>query len=633
MLRSIIVPLAFLAFAILPRLEAQSSCDSTSMDPNPTSVFAGNCNGSMPIPPFEDANQVSRFCYVAAPFVPNCVEDYRLFFPPTGVKPPNGWPVLIHFDLSGFNKTVDFQCLDSTAEGDATALDQRRLAKILESGFAVVTARATPSLPASIATWNGLCPGTAPTVVLGNGLFHPPGAQSTIGGVLQQPYLLFDYATAERDAVMIIQHVRYYADDLEVMHAPATVEEALTLLDHENIFVDGASAGATALMWAALGPDRSTEEPFDGEGGQHEVDSRPKAAILRNGLIWWPLMAECDPDLIEHNTPHVGCDESGLCSSGCVPCEETACVFGSSATTGAQCLRDADSEEVFKSAALWYSDGSLPVYMRYEQDFVCKDYIRNPPCSPATPGPCSPPAYVPPPYPFCFTDQGLEDKVHPTWSGYTWKTEYPNTTRLIVAGSAAYEKKVGLDNTVPDVIGLLMKSPESPAAADEDRVTTDQILWLRKLLGTPLTTQEAWIRLNWGPNGTNPAPVATSGSSGMPNLTATGTCIPPQSPTSVGSPFVIRVTQAPPNAWGILYTSQQQLLVPFKGGYFVPEPDFEIAFMTNGSGGWSTSGTWPDLAAGTTIFYQAWITDTGIPQGAVGTNGLMSITQPPIPPP
>jgi hypothetical protein len=562
---------------------------------------------------------------------PNCVQNYRLYLP-EGLKPISGWPVLIHLDMTGSYKTVDFPCLNPTATGTQPftfdAYNQRRLAKIRDSGIAVITARATPSLPEGSGLWTSLCPCTTAELHPGSGLFHPPNAMSMVGGSPKETYQDLTYANAEKDGVMLIQHVRYWAQQMED-GTPSTVTEALSLLDDQNIIVDGSSAGANALMWTVVGPDRGLALPFFGHGGQYDVSSKPKAAILRNGLIWPPIMSECN-DNLDDNVPHYGCDEGGeCCALDRLPCSESYIGFGSSATIGATSGVYADSRELMQSSVLWNSIGQpeIPIYMRYEQDFKCVDYSMNGTFTLPKLGLCAAASYA-----FSFTGMGQEDHVHPSWSGYTWKYLHGDSTRLVINGKDAYLKKDVPQTPAADfddVLGLIFPQPENTTPQQEDECTKDQIIWLHSIIGTPALDQQAWVRIDWGPSSPNPVPVAISGVLGYaPRLTATGTCIPPNLPQHpVGSPYEIHVTHAAASANGYLVVGVKEKFTSVRGGYLITEIVTTVPFMTNGAGEWTIAGTWPDLDPGTYTFYQAWIADSGPPNGYASSNGLLSVTQ------
>jgi len=435
-------------------------------------------------------------------------------------------------------------------------------------------------------------------------------------GPVFEPYIQLDYAMAEKDAVMIIQHVRYWATKQEVPLAQVhTIYDALTRLDDQNIIVDGSSAGAEALAWAALGPDRSMSHPFVDLQDQYLVNSRPKAAILQNGQLWWPIFSECG---ITTGSPHFGCDlhdhacPGDTLPSGCDPYSG----FGSSVFAGAETLRIADAEELYKSSALWYSQlpvpvADIPVYMRYEQDFECTDY------SPTFNGST-----------FSYSCEGQETLIHPSWNGYAWKYLHPDT-RLIISGCEAFAKQDDdAPIVIPGVIGVLVQDIGQMSTADEDNLTTDQIVWLHKIVGSPATDQQPWIPLEYGvlhdSSGFHDGCVKVSvkGTADLtPKLTGSGTLEPNTS-------YTITLTQAKPGAHGLCFHGTQEAFTAYKGGLMVPVSDGSPSgVFTSPAGTWSETKTWPAGMAGVTMFHQAWVVDSVAVQGQAGSNGLMSVGQ------
>jgi hypothetical protein len=164
---------------------------------------------------------------------------------------------------------------------------------------------------------------------------------------------------------------------------------------------------------------------------------------------------------------------------------------------------------------------------------------------------------------------------------------------------------------------------------EEDQVTTDEILWLHKIFGSPATGQQAFIPITTGvPHTAGPAgfdgacqSVSVAGTSGLtPLLTGVGTLV-------FNTQYTIRVSQAKPSASGILYSSTHEGFNPFSGGLLVPQIPSLLPFTTSAVGRWNYTATWTG-AAGTTTFYQAWVQETGNPQGAyAGSNGLMAVGQ------
>jgi hypothetical protein len=549
--------------------------------------------------------------YVVSPFTPNCAEVYHLYLPDTGDhdKPEDGWPVVIHLNLGGFAVTHDIPQIDVDAVGGGTNAVQRRLGRFLQAGIAVVTAQATPSLvidSAGATAWDNMCTGpiSPPTVMApipGHGMFHPPGMVSE--DVSFAPYDDPDYAMPEKDAVMLIQHVKHHAAQTEDP-TPSTVPEALTLLDHENVVVEGTSAAAMSLMWAVFGPDRSGEAPFSAGSGQFDVDSRPKAAILNEGAVWYPIFDDdfgtsaCDPDFPGTYTSHFGVAPSGSCPT-----------CGGHSETPASSMGAASMLEKIASSALTYeeaADPPLEVYMVYKETSVCEDYVNN--------GSCSSPFTS-----ICYTGQTLDCNLHPAWSGYAWMEDHAATTRLVIATCEALEQRNGVSGVV-SIIG-------DDTLDVEKALTLDMIAWLLGVFASADLPDPAdaspWVTIAQGPKSGIPcATVSVPGAGSVtPVLTGTGSLV-------AGQYFKIELTDALPNADGALFYGADATFAPFKGGLAVPPLVLFLPITVDGSGDWDIDGNWPsNIPYGTLGYYQAWIEDPAAPHDFSGSNGLISIAQ------
>ena len=106
-----------------------------------------------------------------------------------------------------------------------------------------------------------------------------------------------------------------------------------------------------------------------------------------------------------------------------------------------------------------------------------------------------------------------------------------------------------------------------------------------------------------------------------PNLAGSG----PLEPGSAGS---LLLSNALPNAASWLVVGLASLAAPFKGGVLVPEPLFPLAIATDGSGVVLLSWTaWPSgVPAGTSLWFHAWIADSGGPAGFAASNALQAVT-------
>ncbi len=375
--------------------------------------------------------------YVGAPLEGNCLQTYRLYLPDPQVleMPPGGWPVLVYLDLKAFAITID-----------QVADENNLFGRLLDVGFAVVVARSTPSLEtdsdAFDIAFGAECNDEfgEPPDWPGHGLFHAPGiVPPDLVGSGVAPYDSSDYFMCEKDAVMLVQHVRHLARKT----APFAnmQDELMSQLDHRRIAVRGTSAGSAALMWAALGPDRRNEAPFAGLGGQFDEPTQPHMASFGGAPMWWPIFR---PDLLLAAN-HFG-DQ------------------GHSELPGAL-LGDASTEELLAASPLFYADplqlASFPMYLHYKETSICEDYLLNtdPSCMP---------------YPFCFDDQGFEgvngimggsaSMLHPSWAGFTWKTQNPLSTRLVIYDAGPFSQA-----------GVVQAVPLFGSTLDQD---TDIILWL-----------------------------------------------------------------------------------------------------------------------------------------------------------
>lgn len=328
----------------------------------------------------------------------NGQQMYRLFVPPTGERPAQGWPVLVCTGLGGYVAATVNPCIDkSTLQG-----------KALAQGIAVIMAGMT------LSTETMACESGVERIV-GHGLFHPPGVVPPGLGVA--PYDSPAYAMPEKDAVMLVQHVRHNGG------RPGLLAD----IDPQRVAVLGQSAGANSFMWTAFGPDRRGEEPFLSLGGQFDEPTRPDAAILRGGFVWWPIFS-----------PQVPADPPYLVLH-----------FGSQgdAEKPAATIADCSPAELQADSALYYEAAfptpSLPTLMTYGEPAYCTDYTSNGPDGELA---------------FSFTGGGLEGRanlredtcddgvppdeqpggMHPSWAGFTWQALHPASCRLLIASAETF---------------------------------------------------------------------------------------------------------------------------------------------------------------------------------------------------
>ena len=505
---------------------------------------------------------------------PHCRQTYRVFLPDpaiAGPRPPDGWPALIYFDLGGYFHSGDARCapLDSIA------------GKVLLRGIAFIAATAT------VSSEPGAWPADCTSVPPGHGMFHPPGALVSADGgepvTPFEPYAQPDWSMPEKDAVMIIQHVRCYAGDVEDPGGWKLGE-----IDRHKLAVYGRSAGAVAMMWAALGPDRRNELPFAAMSDpQFDMPTRPDYAVLRAGTIWWPLFDPAfDPALPTVTHFSAGGDAT-------LPAE----AFGQALPADLQGASPLAYEECMFNA-------QLPLFMTYGEVSQCVDTVGTP--FPAGPGPCG--------YSWCFTGGGLEGLLHPTWGGYTWTRRYPELTRLVVTTAAAFAQKP------PEVAAELLEVMTPAQQSALDTLIAD---WLREQMDAPF---EPWKVITQArPAGdVLPSDVTVAGVSGVPTLAGSGSPVP-------GDTLTIQLTNARPDATAYLAIGISTLAQPagllnshVAGGIFVPYPHHLVTLVTDATGSLVLSAPVTDvLPPFTQTWYQVWIVDPAAVHGFASTNALL----------
>ncbi len=529
-------------------------------------LFASVARGQVHLPV-----NATPWSYVAPPFVAHCLHDYRLYLPEAPLEQPaTGWPVLVHFDLSGYWNTVDFPQLDAQAPGLAGyEKTQRRLAKALASGIAVVTCRATTSAPTLICD-------TGTETLPGHGLFHPPGfvPPDLVGagsaGADIAPYDTLHYHMPEKDAVMIVQHLR---------HGAGLTTGPLSSLDPDRIAVEGGSTAASVLMWIAFGPDRSTTAPFAGLGGQHAVSSRPDAAILRSGITWQPLQSDVNPSGPPPKNNHFGRD-------------------GHSETPAATLGHALLSERVAFSA-LAYADALAPdsIYLTYDEPFPCQDF------TPDTVG-CAPEL------PFCFGCENTTFGVHAAWHGYAAKAMFPDAVRLVITTCEVFAQKDDLGDPG------FAQVPAVPIFDDVHALQTDMIAFLGAAFGiagaapaSPWTT----IERSWMPLAEACIDIKESE---FPELDGSGSL-------EVGELVSVRMFGMPTPGLAMLIVGFRDASTPIFGTVGVPSLDVVTPVFPVLASPLSLSATWPsEIPLGTTLYMQAFGSDGA---GIVSTNALQAI--------
>ena len=105
-----------------------------------------------------------------------------------------------------------------------------------------------------------------------------------------------------------------------------------------------------------------------------------------------------------------------------------------------------------------------------------------------------------------------------------------------------------------------------------------------------------------------------------PLLVGTGTLF-------AGTPVTLTLSNALPSSQAFLFIGLSQVNLPFKGGTLVPSPDFLVPGLPiNVSGELLIATNWPAVASGTAIYFQYWVIDSGGPNGASASNGLVGTT-------
>ena len=118
-----------------------------------------------------------------------------------------------------------------------------------------------------------------------------------------------------------------------------------------------------------------------------------------------------------------------------------------------------------------------------------------------------------------------------------------------------------------------------------------------------------------------------AGSGGLvPHLLGTGSLQP-------GSAGALQLANAKPLSTAWFIVGLQSLDAPFKGGQLVPFPTLLVGFPTDASGSFTVPWTaWPSgLPAGTSIYFQVWLSDPAGAAGWASSNGLWALA--PVPDP
>ena len=496
----------------------------------------------------------------------NCQQQFRLFLPTKGERPRTGWPVLVCTTLGGYVGASINRCIDKTTlQG-----------KALDHGIAVIMAGMT------LSTETMTCE-EGQEQIPGHGMFHPPGVVPP--GLAFAPYDSPDWAMPEKDAVMLVQHVRHQGG------RPGLLAD----VDPHRVAVLGQSAGANAFMWTALGPDRRGEEPFASLAGQFDEPTRPDAAVLRGGFVWWPVFSPRVPAHPPYFVLHFGAHGDA----------ETA------AATLSECL----PAELQANSPLWYEavypEPSLPTLMTYGEPAYCRDYTSDGPTES---------------YAYSFTGGGREGVaklgpddcddgvppaeepggMHPSWSGFTWQAQHAASTRLFILS--------------PETFGCYAPGTEAESPGEHDM--DDLIVhWLvdrfAELPGPWALFEQARLDGVKRPI-TVPGTTARPGLVSTPHLIGRGTLAPGSKGNGV------ELSGARPDATGRLYIGSTANPRAFQAGVLVPVPGdaAPLSFTTDAQGSWSYSLDERLEAHGAVLWFQAWVDDAGAAQGLAASNAL-----------
>ncbi len=299
----------------------------------------------------------------------SCIRRASLFVP-DGPPPPGGWPVVVEVHNAGLTSTLDDTTLPITGK-------RVEVCSFLNAGFAVVRASLTystnlPGDPCAV----------SPPNPPGSGLFHPPGELPP--GLASAPYDDPAYALAEKDVLLLMQHVRANAGELGI--------------DAGRVALSGRSGGAIVAMWAAFGPDRSSA-PGAGVDPSASESTRPDAAILGWGTTYFPAFDEAQVQ--GRHFPRA--NQTGNWSQQ------------------SNLLKDAPPAYLQAASAAVYEDAAANAAQRaylYYQAQVQSSVLDT-----ATPGGSD------------YLESALTD-IHSSWHGYAWAERHPQTRLVLTTPEA-----------------------------------------------------------------------------------------------------------------------------------------------------------------------------------------------------
>jgi hypothetical protein len=116
---------------------------------------------------------------------------------------------------------------------------------------------------------------------------------------------------------------------------------------------------------------------------------------------------------------------------------------------------------------------------------------------------------------------------------------------------------------------------------------------------------------------------AMAGTSGLPLLVGEGPLAPDES-------YRVTLSNAVLHSAVHLVVGTTDLMLPFKGGTLVPNPEFIVYGIPTVNGGLMLSSVWPaGTPSGLNIYVQFWIPDAAGPKGFAASNGIEGTSQDP----
>ena len=281
----------------------------------------------------------------------------NVFHPPHGTPPAEGWPVVVFLRNAGFHVSLP---VDEVTDEPATASEWN----LLQAGVAVVTATCTVARGGN--SPNDADGGAYGPAYCGNGLFIPPGVTPDgYDGCPAVDYSLhpdidptvpFDdpfRPMPEKDAVMIVQHLKYNA--------------SAYVLDRERIGVWGNSGSAVTWMWVVHGPDRSDMWSWSSERADQEFeDTRVFAAALEQGGVYWPHFHRHYKPKPEQGAWHFPARTGPEPYLYDLPCEYLDATFADWLLADSALLYGTEPGTIELNAV-------LPVYLQYDEPAVIGD--------------------------------------------------------------------------------------------------------------------------------------------------------------------------------------------------------------------------------------------------------------------